>query len=59
MALIGMATKDKMLEYECIGLLPGLEEDVLFVDVLITDSEDSFVSGLEEWWPSFVSDMFL
>jgi hypothetical protein len=48
-----------MLEYECIDLLPDLEEDVLFVDVLVSDPEESYVSGMEDWWPGFVSDMFL
>lgn len=47
-----------MIEYDCIGLLPGLEEDVLFADVLIEGSEESYVSGLDEWWPDFVFDMF-
>jgi hypothetical protein len=48
-----------MIEYDCIDLLPDLEEDVLFVDVLASDLEESYASGLEDWWPSFVSDMFL
>jgi hypothetical protein len=59
MALINMAVRDRMLEYESIGLLPALEEDVLFVDVVIPGAEESFVSGLDEWWPGFVSDVFL
>jgi uncharacterized radical SAM superfamily protein len=58
-ALLGLAGKERMLEYECIDLLPDLEEDVLFVDVLIPDSEESYASGMEDWWPGFVSDMFL
>jgi hypothetical protein len=58
MATIGLSEKERMLEYEGIGLLPGLEEDVLFVDVLVMGSEESYISGLEEWWPDFVFDMF-
>ena len=59
MALFGIADRDRMIEYDCIDLLPDLEEDVLFVDVLASDLEESYASGLEDWWPSFVSDMFL
>ncbi|MDR1514874.1 MAG: hypothetical protein LBS45_04200 [Synergistaceae bacterium] len=58
MANLGLAHNERMLEYECIDLLPDLEEDVLFADVLIPDLEESYVSGMEEWWPEFVFDMF-
>jgi hypothetical protein len=47
-----------MLEYECIDLLPDLEEDVLFIDTVIPDLEESYVLGMEDWWPDFVFDMF-
>jgi hypothetical protein len=57
-ATIGLSGRERMIEYDCIGLLPGLEEDVLFADVLIEGSEESYVSGLDEWWPDFVFDMF-
>jgi hypothetical protein len=59
MALLGMADRDRNIEYDCVDLLPDLEEDVLFVDVLVPDLEESFVSGIDEWWSEFVSDMFL
>jgi hypothetical protein len=54
-----MLDRDKNIEYDCVDLLPDLEEDVLFVDVLVPDIEESFCSGLDEWWAEFVSDMFL
>jgi hypothetical protein len=59
MALLGMAERERMLEYSCIDLLPDLEESVLFVDVLVPDIEESYVLGMEDWWDDFVSDMFL
>jgi hypothetical protein len=59
MALLGLSERERMLEYECIELLPDLEESVLFVDVLVPDLEESFVSGIDDWWGDFVSDMFL
>ncbi|MDR1021577.1 MAG: hypothetical protein LBL73_12515 [Synergistaceae bacterium] len=58
MATIGLSEKERMIEFECIGLLPDLEEDVLFVDVLVAGPEESYISGLNEWWPDFVFDMF-
>ena len=59
MALLGLQAGDRMLEYECIDLLPDLEEDGFFVDTVIPDLEESFVSGLDDWWGDFISDMCL
>ena len=59
MALLGMPDRERMVEYDCIELLPDLEESVLFVDVIIPDLEESFVSGLDDWWGNFVADMYL
>jgi hypothetical protein len=36
-----------------------LEDDVLGYDVIIPAIEESFVLGLEDWWPGFVTDMCL
>lgn len=58
MANLGLAQRERMLEYECIDLLPDLEEDVLFIDTVIPDLEESYVLGMEDWWPDFVFDMF-
>ena len=59
MALFGLSKRARMLEYDCIDLLPELEEDVQFVDIVIPDLEESFCAGLDEWWDGFVSDMYL
>jgi hypothetical protein len=48
-----------MVEYNCIDLLPDLEDDVLGSDVIIPAIEESFIMGLEDWWPGFVTDMCL
>lgn len=58
-ALLGLRERDRMLEYDSIELLPDLEEDVLFVDLTISDLEDTFTSGLDDWWGGFTEDMFL
>ncbi|MDR3332064.1 MAG: hypothetical protein LBT08_05490 [Synergistaceae bacterium] len=55
MAVLGMSKGDRMLEYECIELLPDLEEDVFFVDILIPDLEESYVAGLDDWWGDFIA----
>ncbi|MDR1581245.1 MAG: hypothetical protein LBS35_12890 [Synergistaceae bacterium] len=59
MAVLGLSKQDRMVEYNCIDLLPGLEDDVLGYDVVIPAIEESFVLGLEDWWPNFVTDMCL
>lgn len=59
MALLSLAKQFRMIQYECVDLLPDLEEDILFVDTTIPDLEESFVSGLDDWWGDFVSDMCL
>lgn len=59
MALFGLSCRERMLEYDCIDLLPDLEEDVQFVDVIVPDLEESFTAGLDDWWGDFVSDMYL
>ena len=59
MALLGLKDNEKIVEYECIDLLPDLEEDVIFWDVLIPDLEESYASGMDDWWAGFVADLFL
>ncbi len=59
MALLNMTEGDRILHYGALELLPGLEESVLFCDLLIPDMEESFVSGLDDWWGAFVADMSL
>ncbi|GHV28712.1 hypothetical protein FACS1894167_06520 [Synergistales bacterium] len=59
MALLQMREADRMLEYDCIQMLPDLEDDVLSVDIIIPCLEDSFVFGMEDWWDDFVSDWFM
>ncbi|MDR0764303.1 MAG: hypothetical protein LBE65_01765 [Synergistaceae bacterium] len=59
MAVLGLSKHDRMIEYNCIDLLPDLEDDVLSCDVIIPAIEESFSMGLDDWWPSFVADMCL
>jgi hypothetical protein len=59
MALLGLSGRERMTEYNCIELLPGLEEDVFDTDVIIPSIEESFVSGWDDWWANFVADMCL
>jgi hypothetical protein len=59
MALLGLSEREKMTEYSCIELLPGLEEDVFSVDVIIPTIDESFASGWDDWWANFVADMCL
>lgn len=59
MALLNLTTREREAEYECVLLLPDLEVDVYYDDVNIVDLEESYVSGLDDWWGGFVSDMYL
>lgn len=59
MVVLGLPERDRMLEYDCIELLPDLEEGVLSADIVIPDIEESFISGLDDWWGGFVADMYL
>jgi hypothetical protein len=59
MALLGLSERERMTEYNCIELLPGLEEDVFCADVIIPSIDESFSSGWDDWWASFVADMCL
>lgn len=59
MALLGLSKHDRMLEYQCIDLLPDLEESVFFCDVMVPDIESSFVEGLDDWWGDFLADIYL
>jgi|GEM_PF-5682863 len=59
MALLGVSPRERMLDYGGIEMLPDLVEDVFFVDALVLDLEESFVSGIEDWWGEFISDMCL
>jgi hypothetical protein len=59
MAVLGLCAEDRMVEYEAVNLLPDLEASVLFDDVLIPGMEDAFISGIDDWWGSFIADMCL
>ena len=59
MALLGVSERDRMVIYSCIELLPDLECDVFCTDVIIPMIEESFVSGIDDWWPGFIADMCL
>ncbi len=59
MALLGLGMRERMLEYDSIELLPSLEETVLFTDTTIPDLDETFASGMDDWWPAFISDMYL
>jgi hypothetical protein len=54
-----MAPGDRVASYHCVELLPELEDDVLGADVIIPAIDESFVSGIDDWWPNFVADMCL
>ena len=59
MAVLGLCERDRMVMYSCVDLLPGLESDIYCSEVIIPAIEESFVSGIEDWWPGFVADMCL
>ena len=59
MAVLGLSERDRMVMYSCVDLLPDLEYDVFCSEVLIPVIEESFVSGIDDWWPIFVADMCL
>jgi hypothetical protein len=59
MAVLGLSERERMVEYNCVDLLPGLEGDVFCSEVILPVIEESFVSGMDDWWPSFIADMCL
>jgi hypothetical protein len=59
MSVLGLSGRDRMLMYNCVDLLPDLECDVFLSEVIIPVIEESFVSGLDDWWPNFVADTCL
>ena len=59
MAVLSLPQRDRMVMYSCIDLLPDLECDVYSFEVNYTVIEESFISGLDDWWPSFIADMTL
>ena len=59
MAVLSLPQRDRMVMYGCIDLLPDLECDVFSSEVHFTVIEESFVSGIDEWWPGFIADMCL
>jgi len=59
MAVLSLSQQDRMLMYNCIDLLPDLECAVFSTDIIIPVIEESFVSGIDDWWPGFVADMCL
>ena len=60
MAVLGLSERDRMIIYSCVDdLLPGLENDVFCSEVILPVIEESFISGIEDWWPGFVADMCL
>ena len=59
MALLTLSRAELDLEYDCVLLLPDLEEAVYFEDSMIVGMEDAYVEGMDDWWDGFVSDMYL
>lgn len=59
MALLTLGAGERMVEYDCVDLLPDLEEDVYFEDTAVIGIEDAYTSAIDEWWPGFVSDLYL
>jgi uncharacterized radical SAM superfamily protein len=59
MALLGLSERERMAEFNCVELLPDLEEDVLCSDVIIPSVDEAFVCGWDDWWANFVADMCL
>jgi hypothetical protein len=59
MAVLGLPMRDRMVEYDCINLLPDLEDDVFAEDVILPAIEESFSSGLDDWWAVFIADVCL
>jgi hypothetical protein len=55
MAVLGIPKKDRMLTFSRVDLLPDLEEEVLFNDVVIPDLIESYESGLDDWWGDFIA----
>ena len=54
-----MSEMGRMIDYESLLLLPGLEEAILFTDIIIPDLEESFSAGIDDWWGGFIADMCL
>jgi hypothetical protein len=59
MAVLGLSERERMVEYNCVNLLPGLENDVFASEVIFPVIEESFISGMDDWWASFIADMCL
>jgi hypothetical protein len=59
MAVLGLSERDRMVMYNSVDLLPDLEGDVFCSEVIFSVIEESFVSGIDDWWPGFVADMCL
>ena len=59
MAVLSLHPRDRMLIYNCIDLLPDLESDIFSYEVNFPVIEESFVSGIDDWWPGFIADMCL
>ena len=58
-ALLYMPERERMTSYNGIELLSGLEDDVFCSEVVIPAIDEAFVSGIDDWWPNFVADMYL
>ena len=59
MVVLSLPERDRMVMYSCVDLLPDLECDVYSAETFIPVIEESFVSGIDDWWPGFVADMCL
>lgn len=59
MALLCLPARERELEYQSVDLLPDLEEDVLYDDVMIVSLGTSYEDGMDDWWDGFISDSFL
>lgn len=59
MALLTLSARERELEYQCVDLLPDLEVDVYYEDVLLVSLGDAYSDGMDDWWDGFVSDGYL
>ena len=57
--LLYMPERERMTSYTGIELLSGLADDVFCSEIVIPAIDEAFVSGIDDWWPNFVADMYL
>ncbi|MDR3353885.1 MAG: hypothetical protein LBO21_02460 [Synergistaceae bacterium] len=55
MAVLGISEKERLLTFNSIDLLPDLEEEVFFDDIVIPDLVESYECGMDDWWGDFIA----